>query len=135
MNGCPLPFARLAWLGCLLLAGCRGGPGPVAVSGAVTVDGQPLREGSIRFAPADGGTTTQAAHIKDGKFTTLLYRTDYRVQISAPRPKAPAGLDGKGPGGAPTVEELLPARYNSRSELTLTVAGARDDVRFALQSR
>src|SRR5205814_6718966 len=120
---------------CYVLAGC-GGPGLTAVSGVVSLDGQPLKEGSIHFAPADGKAPSQAAMIGEGKFSTQLHRTNYKVQIFAPKPaKVIAKLDEKGPGGGPTVEELLPPRYNFQSELTLNVANPTTAANFELRSK
>ncbi|MEX0820469.1 MAG: hypothetical protein WD070_12785 [Pirellulaceae bacterium] len=56
----------------LVLAGCGGGDDPferVAVEGTVTVDGQPLDRGTIRFIPTattPGPKTT--LNIRDGQF-------------------------------------------------------------------
>lgn len=41
-------------LAVLLAAGCNSGPSTVQVSGKVTVDGQPLPKGSLRFIPDAG---------------------------------------------------------------------------------
>jgi len=107
-----------------------------AVSGVVTLDGQPLKDGTIQFAPVDGKAPSQAAIIQDGKFTTKLHRTNYKVEIHATKlVDTGAKLDEKGPGGGPTAVELLPARYNVQSELTLKVDGPRSDARFDLKSR
>lgn len=54
----------------LVTSGCGGGPdGPkrYPISGTVTREGQPIREGYIQMAPRAGGPATQAA-IRDGKY-------------------------------------------------------------------
>jgi hypothetical protein len=120
---------------CCFLAGC-GGSNLTAVSGTVTLDGQPLKEGSMHFAAADGQAPTQGAVIADGKFKTELHRTNYKVQIFAPKPsKVVAKLDENGPGGGPRVEELLPPRYNFQSELTLNVTAPTTTANFDLRSK
>jgi hypothetical protein len=106
------------------------------VGGAVTVDGQPLTDGAIQFAPTDGKAPSQAAVIQGGKFSTQLHRTNYRVEIHATKLiDTGVKLDEKGPGGGPKATELLPARYNIQSELKLNVSGPRSDVRFDLKSK
>ena len=106
------------------------------VTGLVTLDGQPLAEGTIHFAPAKGDASTQAAVIKAGSFSTELHNTNYKVQIFAPKPaKVVAKLDENGPGGGPRVEELLPPRYNIQSELTLQVSGPTKAANFELKSK
>src|SRR5690242_13546834 len=97
--------------------GC-GGSGLTPVSGVVTLDGQPLAEGTMHFAPVDGSGPSQATVIRDGKYSTELQRTKYKLRIFAPKPsKVVAKLDENGPGGGPRMEELLPPRYNINSEL------------------
>jgi len=125
----------LAGILVVLLVGC-GGSGLTPVGGVVTLDGQPLAEGTIHFAPADGQAPTQAAVIREGKYGTELQRTNYKVQIFAPKPaKVVAKLDENGPGGGPRMEELLPQRYNTQSELTLTVTGSTKAANFDLRSK
>jgi len=107
-----------------------------SVSGVVTLDGQPLKEGTIQFAPVDGKAPSQAAVIQDGKFATELHRTNYKVEIHATKfVDTGAKLDEKGPGGGPVAVELLPPRYNAQSELTLKVDGPRGDAGFNLKSK
>jgi hypothetical protein len=118
-----------------LLTGC-GGSGLTPVSGLVSLDGQPLKEGTIHFAPLDGQAPSDAAEIHEGQFTAQLHRTKYKVEIHATKLiDTGAKLDEKGPGGGPTAVELLPSRYNTQSELTLTVAVPTSDARFDLKSR
>jgi hypothetical protein len=122
-------------LAACLAVGCADA-GPPAVSGSVTVDGQPLAHGTIQFLPLAGDAPSEAARIEGGKFKTSLQPTKYRVQIYAPREaNAAAKLDQNGPGGGPTVEETLPMRYNVQSGLTLEVTATRSDVKFDLKSR
>lgn len=128
-------FWFLAAATCSLLAGC-GAEGLPEVGGTVTVDGQPLAAGLIQFLPEAGDAPSEACRVADGKFSAKLQRTKYSVQIYAPREaKTVAKLDVNGPGGGPTMEETLPARYNLRSELKLEVSGPTSDVRFELKSR
>jgi hypothetical protein len=102
----------------------------------VTVDEQPLEEGTIHFAPADGQSQSQAAVIREGKYGTELARMNYKVQIFAPKPaKVVAKLDENGPGGGPRMEEMLPPRYNVQSELTLSVTGPTKTANFDLKSK
>jgi|tagenome__1003787_1003787.scaffolds.fasta_scaffold20614511_2 hypothetical protein len=122
---------------CLLFLspGCTSSNLP-SISGIVTLDGQPLKEGTIQFAPTDGKAPSQAAVIQDGKFSTQLHRTNYKVEIHATKLiDTGAKLDEKGPGGGPKAVELLPARYNVQTELTLQVDGPRSDANFELKSK
>jgi hypothetical protein len=56
-------------------SGCGDGlPPRVPVSGKVTIDGQPVTFGSIRFVPADGGRLATAQIANDGSFTLTAYK-------------------------------------------------------------
>jgi hypothetical protein len=58
-----------AWsLGCLLLAFVAGCGGAIRVQGTVTLDGQPVSDGNISFAPVDGAGPSFGAAIKEGQF-------------------------------------------------------------------
>lgn len=132
----------------LIVAGC-GGSKPydvVRVSGTVTLDGQPVADARVEFQPVatsvegmgpDAVGTTDA----QGRYTlTTTFDEngatvgENRVRISTHRLKEnPDNPDGKMIEVAP---EKIPARYNTRSELTFTVPpGGTDQADFALQSR
>ena len=66
-----------------LTAGCADGPPYGDVSGAITLDGEPLKEGVIRFVPVDGRTPTASALIADGKFREQVPVGTHRVEVSA----------------------------------------------------
>ena len=115
--------------------GCSADSSKGTVAGTVTFDGNPIKSGVIRFVPIDGESPTAEAIITDGKFSETVPIGEKRISISAPK------VVGKRPAyqtpGAPSVdivEELLPARYNLASELTLDVQGGRQNVAFGLES-
>src|SRR5687768_3380434 len=74
-----------AWLLALACAGGCSEAGKATVSGQVTLDGQPLKEGVIRFVPADGRSTTADAPVVDGRFKAAVPPGEKRVEISAPK--------------------------------------------------
>jgi hypothetical protein len=127
-------LAALSGLAVLFAGGYGRRSDQVLVQGQVNLNGQPLPDGVIRFAPSKGDTPTQAAPIKDGKFETLLYRTAYDVRINSPvMPKASGKVEG--PDGGGHIGELIPARYNLKSELKLEVRGPTRDVQFDLKGK
>jgi hypothetical protein len=73
------------------VVGCGDGlPPRVRVSGKVTIDGQPVTFGSIRFVPVEGGRLAQAHIGKDGSFTLTAYEPNdgcvpgtHRVAVSS----------------------------------------------------
>src|SRR5262245_22811185 len=67
-----------------LVAGCTpSGAKSGTVTGLVTLDGQPLKSGLIRFVPTDGKTPTADAPITDGRYSALVPLGEKRVEISS----------------------------------------------------
>src|SRR5262249_38253762 len=122
-------------LGLACAAGCSSASGKGSVSGEVTLDGQPLKEGVIRFVPVDGQSPTADAAVVGGRFKATVPLGEKRVEISAPKvvgkrkmydtPDSPAVDD---------VVELLPPRYNVRSDMTMTVRKGSQEKNFELTS-
>src|SRR5262249_29853840 len=128
----PLALLPLLFLACLV--GCSGQGG---VSGTVTLDDQPLKEGTIRFVPADGKSQTAAATITDGKYSAPVPRGEMKVEISAPKATGKK-IKAYDTPDSPVIEEtveLLPDRYNVKTELKVTVKGGSQTENFSLKSK
>ena len=121
----------------VLVAGCSAPTDKGTVQGSVTLDGQPLATGLVRFVPKEGGTATADAPIAEGKFTAVVPMGEMRVEITAPKVTGKRKMYET--PDSPTVDivgELLPARYNVRSELTLKVEpGSHEAPPFELSSK
>ncbi|NLF71831.1 MAG: carboxypeptidase regulatory-like domain-containing protein [Candidatus Anammoximicrobium sp.] len=135
-----------AMLSCLLVTslGCGSG-NPLnrqAVSGNVTLDGQPLDQGTIELVPtsseqgvlsggmiADGSFQVAADKgLPPGTYTVRIYSTETSAAGAAP----PAGADI---APAQPAKERIPARYNSQSELKAEVKdGESNTFTFDLKS-
>jgi hypothetical protein len=79
----------------------------------------------LEGSPAPSG----GAAIKDGAFEIAeaqgLLEGNYKVAISFPDPKrAPVVKEGEAPGESREVKELLPAKYNTASELKAAVSNS-----------
>ena len=130
----PLIFAVALGLG---LAGCNDDPAEpklTTVSGTVTLDGAPMKEGEITFAePAKGAVDT--IKVVDGKFEGQVQPGQKRVEIRAYRPGTP-NTAMYGPDAKASPENYIPAKYNTDSTMTATIA---DDgatgLEFAAQSK
>lgn len=118
----------------LLLAGCA--PDTTAeVSGTVTFDGQPLETGAVQFSPVDGQSPTAGAVIKDGWFTSRVPVGEMKVTFTAPKVVGKKKLyNSPTSPEAPITEELLPEKYNAKSELKTQVKPGRNPVVFELTS-
>jgi hypothetical protein len=113
--------------------GCQGDPSQGTVQGEVTFDGQPLKEGSIRFSPVDGQSATAGARISDGKFTAKVPVGKHKVEINAP--KATGRKMRAGDEMVDELTELLPPKYNSQSTLDADVKRGTQPLRFDLTSK
>jgi len=116
--------------------GCNSTDGKGVVKGTVTVDGNPLAEGVVRFVPIAGDAPTASADVTNGDFRASVPTGASRIEISAPKivgtqkmydsPKSPT---------VDIVEELLPAKYNVQSELRLDVKPGSQTAMFQLESQ
>ena len=103
------------------------------VRGRVTLDGQPIANGTVRFSPLDGRSPTAGGRITNGDFQTLVPVANHRVQISAAQ-LPPGGIPAD-PEAFYTIKELVPSKYNTDSELTLDVKEGKNEPQFDLKSR
>jgi hypothetical protein len=74
--------AVLSMLLIVLASGC-GGEGKVRVSGSVTLDGNPVNNGSIIFEAADGGPGAFSGGIIEGAYELRSTPGSKKVRISA----------------------------------------------------
>lgn len=135
------------------LAGCGGGDElpRQAVSGSVTLGGQPLPQGRIEFVPNSPEAKTPAGgEIHAGAFKIPRHEGptpgDYKVMITAsgalpegvdtsPGAEPPKGSKAKMPRIGP-APELVPKEYNSKTTLTAKVeAGKTNAFEFTLNAK
>ena len=136
--------APLLALGCLagllpLLCGCGEKATGQAVSGSVTLDGQPLEEGQILFTPLQEGPSANA-EIKGGRYQLPKARGPgpgkYRVEIRAYKDTGKTERAEVAGSTEVVVIPIIPARYNQNSELEAEIVeGVENTFDFALQSR
>ena len=104
--------------------GCSGRYGGRAdVTGTVTLEGQPLKEGTIDFSPLDQQGTFSGAKIIDGNYAMTkgdgLQPGKYLVRISSGDGKTPASDEEiAAPGGSTNIVsiDLIPPEYNVASK-------------------
>jgi hypothetical protein len=132
---------KSCWIGLLfcvvLVVACSQGPSTGTVSGAVTLDGQPLSKGHIDFTPLDGQGQTGGVMIENGKFSGPVPVAKMRVKIHATKPsgKKYKAYDTPDSPWEEDVVEALPAKYNEKSDITLDVKRGRQTVNYDLQSK
>lgn len=141
-----------AWIALFLAVcvfpGCGpSGPTRVEISGVVTLDGKPLESGSIAIIPEAGVEGPMAGgEIKAGAYR--IPATDgptfgsHRVEIRAWRETGKATVAGVagatgGPSAGGAVAQLemsIPAEYNTKSKLQITVEQGENHHDFDLES-
>jgi hypothetical protein len=127
-------------LAVLLISGCSKGPPFGQVTGKVTLDGKEIADGSIRFVPLDGNTATAGGTIKNGAFDVRVPVNKVRVEISAASTQgigsSEAGTESFGGDGNYVMPvDLIPVRYNGKSELTLDVAAGANPIDYDLKTK
>jgi hypothetical protein len=104
------------------------------LNGDVTFDGSPLKEGVARFVPAEGKGTTSTANISGGQFRASLVAGDYRVEFSAPKVIGKRRMMPESPE-VDEVIELLPEKYNVKSEMKVSIKPGTQEKKFELSSK
>lgn len=112
----------------LFLVGCGPRSDRQSVSGAVSLNGAPLDNGTIRFT-SQGGATLQAtgAMVQAGSYLIPaekgLLPGIYHVEISSPDAKAKPIMAQAYAGGPsiPVAPDRIPPEYNSKSDKTIEV--------------
>lgn len=120
----------------MVITGCGRGSERVVVTGAVTYRGQPIPQGSVGFYPCEGtGGSPAIVAIADGKYIAEsqggIPVGSYRVVIlgvrkDTRRPESKTFDDGLPP--LDPVEQYLPAKYNAKTELKVTVEPSRSSL-------
>lgn len=121
------------------VAGCQQATG--GANGAVTLDGTPVDGGSIAFIPLGGGEQQRVgAPIAKGRYTIAaaqgLVPGRYRVEIHWPRKtgrKLPIPDDP--PNQMDETIEVVPAKFNARSELLRDVGPGATVLDFELATK
>lgn len=127
-------FALCGLAACLCMAGCGSRNGLMEIHGSVTYDGKPVQDGTVNFVPVNGNGPTAAAIVTDGRYSVRVAPGEKRVRIEAFRitghrrhhPNDPTSrmIDIK--------EQILPERYNAKTELAREITFGVDTCDFDL---
>jgi len=120
----------------LALAGCGDGSQLPKVSGSVSVDGTPVAKGSISFIPTAGQGPTTGAEILAGKYASQAPLGEAKVEIRVPKVVGKKKLyDTADSPVQDVMEELLPAKYNEKTELRFESKAGRNEKNWELTTR
>ena len=109
-------------LAALLVCGCSQSTTHGTVHGTVTLDGKPVSNAVVRFVPVDGSSQTASANVSEGEYLLDVPIGLNRVEFSAPKIVGKQKMyDTEDSPEVDVVTELIPERYNIRSELQINV--------------
>lgn len=115
------------------LAGCGAGDGMITISGSVTLDGEPVEDGSISLMPINGGSMGGGL-IENGYYTAKSSPGEMAVQIHAHKmvtKKNPTREEVER-GLTEDSVSIIPNVYNRQSKLRITVAPDQKNFEFNL---
>ena len=134
---------RWNW-GLLLLllhsAGCS--PSAVEVTGGITLDGQPVADGTISLIPPTSVNSLKPAwsKINSGRYSISAGRVlqpeiPYRVEIRAYQ-KTGREFRSAAPGGGAEQErvQIIPTEFNRESTLKATFQAGENEINFDLKT-
>lgn len=133
MRGAYLGLATIT----LFAVGCGGGLGDTPelgnVAGTVTLDGKPLPNATVTFVAQDGEQQRPAtAQTNEAGEFTLKWS---RAHDGAPPGKYLVKIRTGGSEDGEVVEEKVPAKYNTNTELVEEVKPGDNDFEFKLDSK
>lgn len=123
----------LGWILCLVcMLGCGDESSSVTVSGNVTLDGEPIEVGMIRFVDQSGVVPSAAGPIEDGKYSVEIEPGEKTVLIQGYKADGFLGMEGPSGEKAPNLIPIVPDVYNSEQDplLTTSITEAADNLDF-----
>ena len=121
----------------VFLVGC-GDDGRLPVQGKVTVDGVPVENGYIYLTPlpeTDGPTT--GAKITDGSYKIEsgkgVFQGSFQVAIKVWEESKKMTEDFATGEKTKGIQQTLPAKFNTKTELTVEITGDKDSYDFNLK--
>ena len=120
-------------LACCFLTGCGADDGMITITGTVTLDGEPVQDGSISLMPVSGGSMGGGL-IEDGYYTAKSSPGEMAVQIHAHKmvQKPNPTREEIERGLAEDRVSIIPAVYNRQSKLRISVAPDQNNFEFDL---
>lgn len=122
-------------LALVCVGGCTG-DGKTTVNGTVTFDDAPIQSGTILFVKTEGGLVREGDIIKNGAFRVSLPTGNYKIEVSARKVVGKTKAVGVGdPVETELTEEMIPERYNTKTELTQEIKSNTREVKLELKSK
>jgi len=105
------------------------------VSGSVTIDGTPAKEGYVNFFPADGRGSTAGGAMVDGSYSATMQPGPKKVEIRVQKVVGYVKLyDTPDSPVQPNRVEVLPPKYHDQTKLVLDAKLGENKQDFTLES-
>lgn len=121
-----LRYASLIVVGCLVGCGEEG----IQISGQVTYEGEPVKQGTISFVNVGTTSPPDAAVIENGNYSLRTLPGNKRVEIRASRPLPPERQTN--PEMGLMYDDYIPAAYNRESTLSANISDSERGFDFHL---
>lgn len=137
--GCLARRFSFVWFFCLfgvmaMAVGCSEGPPMGDVTGTVTINGVPANTGSISFFPVDGKSVTTGTKIEGGKYSAQVPVGKVKVEIRVSKVVGRKKLyDTPNSPVQEILHEVLPPKYNDRTEIELDVQPGENQKNYDLK--
>ena len=106
----------------LPLLGCGGSSDVGRVEGVITLDGQPVADASVEFAPEGEGRPSTGMTDSNGHYELAYTATEMGAKVGKHSVViTTAGMKPDASGNLTEVPETIPEKYNTKSELTVEV--------------
>lgn len=130
----------------MFLVGCGGGPGDGLtlgrVEGVVTLDGEPLPNAHVAFAPIGSEGATSLAKTDEAGHYDLRYKRDMMGAVVGKHSVRIWTIEDEGDQideatglPIPRPKEIVPKKYNEETELVETVEETNQTVNFDLLTK
>lgn len=122
----------------MISAGCSQDERKYEISGVLTIDGAVPPEGSsISLVPVNKSLISEGCTVKNGQFNFMARPGEYRVEIRAPliSKKSTQKYKSAYQTQGDNVTEMLPTKYNDKSELKLDVKPEKNTVGWNLVTK
>ena len=110
---------------------CNDSPATATVTGTVRFNGQPLVNAFVTFEPIDRSRPSFGTTDSAGKYTLRFSPT--KMGAIPGEHKVTIETETGEPGSANYLKEILPARYNSKSELSTVLKRGKQTINFDLE--
>ncbi|MDR3197076.1 MAG: hypothetical protein LBU34_04320 [Planctomycetaceae bacterium] len=119
----------------LFLSSCSSNERGTIISGNVTLDGTPIPNGQIHFLDQQTKVPVAAA-IRNGKYSVSIESGEKSVKVFAEKIVGKIPRDPAQPSGEmiDKTEQYVPKKFNTNSELTVTVANKKEVRDFNLKT-